>query len=456
MPTDYLNPPGYQPPAPVPTSPTFGLADLQAWYNQYDRPKTSDAPRAVRGLSGDQWTADQLRGVNTKWMTPRSSSNWDEMLNALVAATAQPAPMPGSPAAGPTGPQFSDYTPPMGPVQGHLNDLLLGGVDSFRQAPGEAETLMMNYLRGGPASFTPGAGTAEERLNALLSGGPGSLTPGAGAIESRIAGMSPGSLTPAASAGENALLQLLSDPTLNALARGEVPAATMAHFHDQLARQNAGVIESMGTAGQRFGSGITDTLARTDNEALNALLAGAEDKALQALGLKGTTAQGAGGLANQRLLAGLDTYARLTAAGVDAETARSVAGLNAYSSLSNAALDAETRRSTTGMNTFANMGSNLMGQQSGRESNAWNNYLGLGGGLLSSEVGQGENAQQRMFQDYLQSLGLPPEIAQLIQLAGPMGGSINTKTTSGGGGGSVMGPALALALSYLTKKPPGP
>ena len=72
------------------------------------------------------------------------------------------------------------------------------------------------------------------------------------------------------------------NPFLASLASGQIPTGIQSAFDDQMKRTNAQIIESAGTAGNRFGTGLTDTLATTDKEAYNKLLAGTETMGLGA------------------------------------------------------------------------------------------------------------------------------------------------------------------------------
>lgn len=87
---------------------------------------------------------------------------------------------------------------------------------------------------------------------------------------------------------------------------GKIPPNILANFRNELDRSNAGITESFGKVGARFGTDLADTLSRNAGQATTGLFAGAEDRALDAirtaLGVGTTTA----GLQFQRSEGGLD------------------------------------------------------------------------------------------------------------------------------------------------------
>ena len=375
---------------------TFTIEDLYFLYNQIDPDKASDIPRILRGLGGaSTFTVGDLQSRgDLGGLSSRSLDAWRRLLEQLASADDYTPPPPagaGDDTGGDKPPppdRFKEFLPPIGDIEKWLTDL----------------------FRKGPGGFTAPAGETEEMLRKLFGGGIAGFTPAPGAIEKMIAGLTPGSLTPPASAGETGLLQLMSSPFLTSVAAGQVPPAIKAQFEQQLAQQLAGVRESFGTAGARFGTDITRTLGETAGKATTDLMANTERDAMTAIGLQSQMAQGAGTLANQRATAALSAYQQLVSAGVSAEVARSIAGLNAFTDVGRSLLGAETTRTEGGLARF----------------------FGTGAGLLAGEQGRSSEAMDKLFREFLLRAGLPPEIAGLLGVN--FGPGTSTQTTRGGGG----------------------
>lgn len=130
-----------------------------------------------------------------------------------------------------------------GPAQSFGNYLTSG----IRPLPGQTGSEAPPSL----GAFTPPTGNIEQFMQQLFMGGPNNF------------GIQPNSF-------------------MNELARGEAPGNTMAQFRNELDRSQAQVLETLGTTGQRFGSGLAEIMDRNAQEALTSFGATTEKNALQA------------------------------------------------------------------------------------------------------------------------------------------------------------------------------
>jgi hypothetical protein len=427
----------------------WGLPDIQALYGSIDPGKGIDINRILGGLGAGPWSLDQLTsGANLGGLSPRSTSDWSQVLADLTSAgTATPSPSPtsaggGSATASPTpGINTSAYMAPQGQATSGLEKLFGGGVGGFTPAAGGAEDALMKLFGLGPSGVTAAPGGAENILMSLLGKGPGGFTPAAGQSEQLLMNLmrgGPGGLTPGASQGETNLLSEVNDPMLTSLAGGKIPPGIMAQFQDQMARQNAAIAEQFGTSGARFGTGLAGTMDRAGAEALNTLLANTEQRALDALGLKGQLSGQAGQLGNARVLGALNAYQNLVDAGVNAETAREISGLNQFGNIAGNVMGVQANRGNQGLANFLNLGGNLMSGQNQRNLQGLQNMLTTGTNLMSQEGSAGESAMQRLFQDYGRTSGVPPELGALMSLFGDIS-QTGTRTGTATGGGNILG-----------------
>lgn len=130
-----------------------------------------------------------------------------------------------------------------GPPQS-FQDFLTSGIRGY---PGQTGSSAPPSL----TSYTAPTGSIEQFLSTLAMGGPSNF------------GVPVSSLTAE-------------------MARGEAPGNTLAQFRNELDRSQAQVMESLGTTGQRFGTGLAETMDRNAQEALTSLGAETEKNSLAA------------------------------------------------------------------------------------------------------------------------------------------------------------------------------
>jgi hypothetical protein len=111
-------------------------------------------------------------------------------------------------------------------------------------------------------------------------------------------------------------------------------------------------------------------------------------------------------------------------------------------------LGSEQNRRATDINRDLGFATPLLQTQGNVSENAMNRYLGTGGALSSLDAANRQNALGMAYQDYLRGLGLPPEVAALLGLAGLGGGttkSTGSAKTSGGQGWDLLAAAMGAA-----------
>lgn len=369
---------------------TYSLNDIQSIYNKYDPKKPRDAARVTSNLGPGPWSYEQLTGANRSGLSSRSNDLLDQVLNTIKGLGV------GTPTTPVTDPATNTMTPPTTPYGATNNTASDVGLGPFTTPKGPVEQGLFNLISTrGSAATTPPAGPVESMLGNMLGQGYGQF------------------VTPQ-SKGESSLEGLLGSPFIQSLLGGKIPQGALSQYRDETNRQNAQIIESMGTMGQRFGTGIIDRLARADQEGLNRLLATSEGNALGALSGLGNVAGAAGSLSNARYNQAVQAYTQLVGQGVNAETAREISGLNAFT--------------------------NIAGQ------------------LYGGELERGNQAMKMAWQTYMQQQGIPMSIIQqiigMIPNEGTQGmGTGQTTTTTAGNPTAEIGKMVMSALLMAAMMP---
>jgi len=338
--------------------------------------------KATGGLGSD-FSIKDLGGVSLSGIKERGRGQWAQIMAELrEIGKLEPAPPPQG-AGTPGGPQpqsfeesLAPYQLPVGPQEQFFQDLFDQGRGAFYSPPGPLERQLAGQVAQGPGFFTPPASPGEMALA------------DAWAVARQV---SPGEQALARAFGLTE--DVFNNPFIGSLAMGEVPPGTVAQFEDLWGRGAADITERFGTMGARWGSDLVDFLGRSRGEAVNALLANAEQQALAAAGLQGQLTNIMGGIAGQ---------------------------------LAN-------QRAGYGLQTWGSLAPQLAGTEAGRIDDALTRWLATGSGLAGQEINRTNTALNLMQGDLARLSGLPPEILAILGLAGIGQGDTEVKTTLGPG-----------------------
>lgn len=181
-------------------------------------------------------------------VVPTATTGWnfDPRLVANLFGGNVPAFNAPLPAAGMTPTQMATGGYPNTTLGGPMANLAAPAIPTSEggavySQPGQAETLL-NQIFSGQAGATGAA------LGKLLAGG--------------------------------------GNPFINQLSRGQIPPALLQQFQRQQALQNAGITESFGRVGARFGTDLAGTLGIEAGNALNDLAVNVINRALEAQQLR--------------------------------------------------------------------------------------------------------------------------------------------------------------------------
>lgn len=368
-----------------------------------------------------------------------------------------------------------------------LEQYLAGQLGQGPTAPSGVEQLLAGRMAQGPTAPSP----AEQLLLRQMQQGPLPVS-GLEQLLGGYAARGPQGLTPGASQFEQMLGTQAQNPFLASLARGEIPPAMQQALNANLALSRAGSLESQNMGGALASSDLAEGLARAENDARLNFLASMQGQAGNAAGILGQLAGAGGGLANQRMGIGASLFPALTGQGLGAEQARQGLDLQRLLGTGSQLLGGEQARQGLDLQRLLGTGSQLLGAQQNRQGldlqrglgygaqllgseqnrratdinrdlgfatpllqtqgnvseNAMNRYLGTGGALSSLDAANRQNALGMAYQDYLRGLGLPPEVAALLGLAGLGGGttkSTGSAKTSGGQGWDLLAAAMGAA-----------
>jgi hypothetical protein len=446
----------------------YTKADLRYIYKDilgHEGASQKDVDKLMKSLP-ESFTLDDLRKASPKGFGNKASTRLQDVLSYIgEAETAAPPPPPttsvdttnttGNTGINPSSFGYNpskqmdprandkirveDYTPGFGDVGNALKDFLMKG--NSAQFGGRAEP---NPYLGGrapweKAPFSAPPTFAETYLQKQLQGFRPS---GPSQLEQSLTNMAmrgPQGLTPAASSFENMLSTMAQNPYLMSLAQGQIPQVMQDSLNNQLALSQANTLEGMGAGQGSVSSDLAQYLNRTESDARTNFLADMASKSADVQGLLANIAGAGGGLANQRMGMGASMYPSLLGTGIGAEQSRRAADVARQMGYANPLLGVQSGANENALQRFLGTFENQAGRQFGAEQNAISRMLGLGSGLFGAEESQRGQGQQMMYQDYLRSLGLPPEMAALLSLMGMGGGttkSTGTSTTgmSGGGG----------------------
>ena len=356
---------------------------------------------------------------------------------------------------------------PTGPSQ--IEQLLAGRMAQGPTGPSPTEQLLASQMRQGPMPMSG----LEQLLSGYASRGPQGLTPGASQFEQML--------------GTQA-----QNPFLTSLSRGEIPPSMQAALNANLALSRASGMEANNLGGALMASDLAEGMTRAENDARLNFLASMQGQASNAAQTLGGLASSGGGLANQRMGIGASLFPALTGQGLGAEQARQGLDLQRLLGTGSQLLGGEQNRQALDLQRLLGTGSQLLGAQQNRQGldlqrglgygsqllgseqnrratdinrdlgfatpllqqqgnvseNAMNRYLGTGGALSSLDAANRQNALGMAYQDYLRGLGLPPEVAALLGLAGLGGGTTTSKSSgsvSGGQGWDLLAAAMGAA-----------
>jgi hypothetical protein len=447
----------------------------------YDDRAAKDLPKILSQMPADGFTLADLQKLNRKGNKINDKAFNDAlafMTSAEQEAPAAPAqgsgPPPANATAGrsmapgggaqpPPAININDYTPGLGQTGDALTRLFAGQggqgqqAAPWQQGPFRAPpTFSEGYAQGALNNLqrTPPTAAEQYALQALGNFRP---TPPSGLENMLGAAVSrgPQGLTPGPSSFENMLQAMAQNPYLMSLARGEIPPVMQAALDNQMKLGRAGTLEQLGAGQGTVSSDLAQYMQRTEDEARTNFLANMAAQAGANQNILGGLAGAGGGLANQRMGIGANLFPGLLGTGISAEQGRRGTDLQQQLSFLNPLFGAEQNRQ--GLDLQREMGylNPLFGLQSGANENALNRYLGLGSTLFGGEENQRNQGQQLMYQDYLRSQGLPPELAALLSLAGLGGGTTkstgsSTSSTSGGMGLDLLGALGNLGGTAIT------
>jgi hypothetical protein len=393
----------------------FSNTDLNWLYNQIDPGKSIDIPRITKGLPSTYTLQDLQQGANLGGLSSRSTGDWSSVMSYLNQALNPPTrgstTVPGGtvtqdPAKNATGgPNFNSYIPPPTSTQTYTQGLVQGGPGNFTTGGGSAATAMENIIKNQGVKWDPGP--AETNLNNLIAGGAKNFSAPQGTLEELLGA-------------------LFWNPTAQSMSQGQIPPGIMAAFQDQLARSNAGITEGMSQMGNRYGSDLADMLSRNSNTAFNQLLAGTEDRALQALQQLAGIGQNAGQLYNQRNVPGYSSYANLVGQAPGYEVQRGQTQLGFDQNILNSLLGAQTGQGVAGMQTWADLLKSLTG----------------------GEMGQANQGLNYLFNEFLSGKGMNQDLAALASILGGFG-TTQTNTSQGPSTAQSLLPLLAMGMTFI-------